>query len=245
MSIVAIDCVFRNRRLNPAGKLVMLAIANFADDQGGRSWPSFRLIHELTGLSERTIQRTINDLENHKELIIFRAGKRGPGNSHRYQIPLENIDMVSGTDRASDTDILSENIDMVSEKYGHGVTLSVNNRSNRQKKEPDAIWLQDLAGNAAYRGIDVELQFAKATVWAETNGRTCTRRFFVNWLNNAKPIEVTNGKYIKSTSERDKSAARTVNAERLADEIESMDEDTVAKIFGDDRANDPKGYLTR
>src|SRR6185369_1171944 len=97
MSIVAIDYVFRNRRLNPAGKLVMLAIANFADAQGGRSFPSVKMIEELTGLSERTVLRTIKKLSKDNELIVFRSGKRGPGNSNRYQIPLENTGTVSGT----------------------------------------------------------------------------------------------------------------------------------------------------
>lgn len=61
----------------------------------------------------------------------------------------------------------------------------------------DDEWLSSLANNPAYQQLSVVLEFERAKVWAGANNRQCTRRFFVNWLNRAKPMEIngqpTNG----------------------------------------------------
>lgn len=55
----------------------------------------------------------------------------------------------------------------------------------------DDQWLDSLQSNPAYKLLQVRTEYARATVWAETNKRQCTRRFFVNWLNRAKPMDTT------------------------------------------------------
>ncbi len=55
----------------------------------------------------------------------------------------------------------------------------------------DDQWLDSLQSNPAYKLLQVRTEFSKATIWAETNKRQCTRRFFVNWLNRAKPMDTT------------------------------------------------------
>jgi hypothetical protein len=73
-------------------------------------------------------------------------------------------------------------------------------KSKKEKKKnvaaaTDSEWLDALSINPAYSLLDVRQEFSKAQVWAETNSRQCTRRFFVNWLNRAKPIDPkANGK---------------------------------------------------
>jgi hypothetical protein len=47
----------------------------------------------------------------------------------------------------------------------------------------EADWLDELDRDAAYAGIDVKLEHAKAVRWAKENGKQMGRRRFVNWLN--------------------------------------------------------------
>ena len=53
----------------------------------------------------------------------------------------------------------------------------------------DEEWLTSLQNSEVYSHLNVRHEFGKAGVWCETNGRQCTRRFFVNWLNKARPME--------------------------------------------------------
>ena len=73
----------------------------------------------------------------------------------------------------------------------------INKSKKEEKKKKNAAtaatdqdWLNSLSQNPAYKQTDVQIEFAKAQVWAETNNRQLTRRFFVAWLNRAKPMDV-------------------------------------------------------
>lgn len=57
-------------------------------------------------------------------------------------------------------------------------------------KLSDEEWLESLQTNPAYKLLDVRNEFARAQVWADANNRQCTRRFFVGWINRAKPMDV-------------------------------------------------------
>jgi len=65
------------------------------------------------------------------------------------------------------------------------------NTTTTASKISDDEWLDSLQSNPAYKPLNVRTEFSKATIWAETNNRQCTRRFFVNWLNRVKPIITT------------------------------------------------------
>jgi hypothetical protein len=58
-------------------------------------------------------------------------------------------------------------------------------------KLSDAEWLDSLQQKSIYSKIDVKNEYERAEIWAETNNRKVTRRFFVGWLNRAKPMDVT------------------------------------------------------
>jgi hypothetical protein len=81
---------------------------------------------------------------------------------------------------------------------------------DKQKaKLSDEEWIARLAKNPIYEHIGVRTEFEKARIWAEANNRQCTRRFFVNWLNRAKPMEVRNGQKL---SDRERKAIDDRNA---------------------------------
>lgn len=82
----------------------------------------------------------------------------------------------------------------------HPVThnRTLHNKTEQKKKKEgkrrstgvlDTSWVTELKADQTYQGIDVDRELGKAQVWCQTNHRTCTRRFFVNWLNRAdRPI---------------------------------------------------------
>ncbi len=95
-----------------------------------------------------------------------------------------------------------------------------NSKNNKKEKEEekkattaavsDDQWLDSLQSNPAYKLLQVRTEYARAQVWAETNKRQCTRRFFVNWLNRAKPMDA-NTKQFKQNEKL------PTTAEKLAD----------------------------
>ncbi|MBB4268193.1 helix-turn-helix domain-containing protein [Roseospira visakhapatnamensis] len=82
MSIAAYGVVWRHSETTGGHRLVMLALADHADDDG-LCWPSVATIADLVRLSTRHIQRILGDLVRRGELLV--AG-RGPRGTTRYRI---------------------------------------------------------------------------------------------------------------------------------------------------------------
>jgi len=57
-------------RLPPAQKLVLLKLADCADDDGGNAFPSLGMLSDACTLSRRTVQRTLADLETAGYLVV-------------------------------------------------------------------------------------------------------------------------------------------------------------------------------
>ncbi len=83
--------------LPPTPKLVLLALADIADDAGS-CWPSQNAIAAKCSITTRTVQRIIVTLQEQQLLIIeprYRAD--GSRSSNRYRLPLDNPhDKLSG-----------------------------------------------------------------------------------------------------------------------------------------------------
>lgn len=65
-------------------KLVMLALADFADDETGACWPSIATLAQMAGLKERQTQNIVHDLAANGYLTISIA--RGRSNSNNYTL---------------------------------------------------------------------------------------------------------------------------------------------------------------
>lgn len=88
MSIEASSWAWRLQGLTASQKLVLLALADHAD-QDGVCWPGQSGIAKKTGLSDRTVKRARADLEK-KEIIKVerRPGRGGGSRSNRYLLKL-------------------------------------------------------------------------------------------------------------------------------------------------------------
>ncbi len=94
MSIAAYGVVWRHSETTGGHRLVMLALADHADDTG-LCWPSVATIADLVRLSTRHIQRILADLVRRGELLV--AG-RGPRGTTRYRIRMRAATIAQDPD---------------------------------------------------------------------------------------------------------------------------------------------------
>lgn len=72
MSIDAITAVWKESGMKGSALLVLLALADYADDDF-RSFPKLKTLAEKTRLSERQVQRILRDIEDEGELVTIQG----------------------------------------------------------------------------------------------------------------------------------------------------------------------------
>jgi hypothetical protein len=86
--------VFLNSEATGNDRLVLLALADEADDDGGSCYPSIQRLALKTRCNARTVRRCIERLEADGALDVERGGA-GRGNVNRYRILLDKGDNLS------------------------------------------------------------------------------------------------------------------------------------------------------
>ena len=89
MSIEALNWAWSVPDVSPAQKLVLLALANYADERG-KCWPSIRTVSERTCLARRTVSRALETLGK-AGLVksVTRSRDAGSQSSHSYHQPIK------------------------------------------------------------------------------------------------------------------------------------------------------------
>lgn len=78
MSVQVMGWVWANSAATGIDKLVLLAVADSANDDGGNAWPSIALLSRKAGVNERTVQRAIRRLVESGALRVkANAGRHG------------------------------------------------------------------------------------------------------------------------------------------------------------------------
>ena len=89
------EAVWQMDGLSPTERLLMLALARHAD-KDGVCWPSHSRIAALTGLTVRTIQRTLPALVERNHLDIDgRARNDGASTSNLYRLFVEDEEQLA------------------------------------------------------------------------------------------------------------------------------------------------------
>lgn len=97
MSIRLMTAVF-DRYPNGGGEMLLaLSLADFADDDGTRIFPSIKQMAEKTRQSERTVQYQLRRMENMGWLILVNSGNGGRNQRREYAI---NPEWIKGADIA-------------------------------------------------------------------------------------------------------------------------------------------------
>ncbi|AGN30403.1 hypothetical protein SXAG_00122 [Synechococcus phage S-CBS4] len=90
MSIKQMTKVWELRDLTPTHKLILLGLADWANDEG-LCWPSVDRLAQKTGLSRRTIQTNIRQLE----ACRYMKREEVVGRGNRYWLTLEDDPLPS------------------------------------------------------------------------------------------------------------------------------------------------------
>jgi len=80
MSLRLMERVWRECRARPYAKLLLLALADHAHDDGAGAYPAYRRLVSRTGISHREVKRLIAELETDGYLTVLRQ----PGRSSNY-----------------------------------------------------------------------------------------------------------------------------------------------------------------
>lgn len=89
MSVRAMAWVLRNSRATLGSRLVLLSLADYADEDGGSIWPSVKTICSDTLLSERQVQYALRNLEQLGEIAVEQKG--GGRRTTRYRILMREV----------------------------------------------------------------------------------------------------------------------------------------------------------
>lgn len=92
MSVYVLTHVWRNGPNDRSELLVLLALADFADDEG-HCWPSIRKVADKARMSERGVQKITRRLCESGFLKVSQGG--GRGGSNRYEISMKNPEPYS------------------------------------------------------------------------------------------------------------------------------------------------------
>lgn len=104
LSVYVMSWVFRNSKAELGDRLVLLAIADFADDDG-YCWPSIAKIAEKTLMSERAVQYSVRALESRGELTVSIGTGDGRRNEYRV-LQGRNPCTLSESPKGADSDDL-------------------------------------------------------------------------------------------------------------------------------------------
>lgn len=88
--------VWSESRSRKNARLLLLAIADCASDDGANAYPSIAELKRKTGMSERAVQSTLGDLVTLGELVVHRNA--GPGGCNRYLVVMTPADSAPPQD---------------------------------------------------------------------------------------------------------------------------------------------------
>lgn len=122
-------------------RLVLLAIADAADDNGRNAWPSVATIASKCNVSERTVQRSIQSLEDAGELKVTKqggghGGMRADRRPNRYALPVPDGATDCHPERGDGVTPVTERGDTV---VADGVTPLSPNPSLNVPERDDAL----------------------------------------------------------------------------------------------------------
>lgn len=93
MSIKVMNAVWANADCSGSELLILLALADFSDDNGENIYPSMQTLARKSRMSDKQARRVVQNLVKLKLIEIVEAGgwQRGRNRSNSYRILLENI----------------------------------------------------------------------------------------------------------------------------------------------------------
>jgi hypothetical protein len=182
MSIRVMTAIWEYSSHKGAALLLMLAIADHASDDGTNAYPSVRRLAQRTRLSERTVQRTIQECEASGELVVNRPDTR----EHRpnyYTIRLDRLPM-------GDSSVTHANLSPMPKRPAMGVSAV----TRTVPIEPSGV---SSTGEEAERLWDA----AKAELRVLMNGTN-----YQTWISETVALRLVNGALVVRATRQQREA---------------------------------------
>lgn len=96
---IALMTLARKTALPTNEKFVLMALADWADDNGTNCWPSIYELSEYLTCSERTVQRLLRDLEQGGWIAVV-GNHNGGGTSRHYALNVPKMDEAAKVEHA-------------------------------------------------------------------------------------------------------------------------------------------------
>lgn len=96
---IALMTMARKTALPTNEKFVLMALADWADDNGTNCWPSVYELSEYLTCSERTVQRLLRELEDGGWIAVV-GNHQGGGTSRNYALNIPKMDAASQVEHA-------------------------------------------------------------------------------------------------------------------------------------------------
>ena len=96
---IALMTMARKTALPTNEKFVLMALADWADDNGTNCWPSVYELSEYLTCSERTVQRLLRELEEGGWIAVV-GNHQGGGTSRNYALNIPKMDAASQVEHA-------------------------------------------------------------------------------------------------------------------------------------------------
>jgi hypothetical protein len=190
MSIRTMSVVWQHSKLGGTELLLLLAISDFASDEG-MAWPSVATLAGKIRMSERGTHYLLRKLEASGELVIER--NKGPKGCNLFRVQILQGAIHAGVQPSSPGGAT---------QFTRGVQPSspepsVNRHEpsvSREKIAFDGSSFKNLNGHlaawkTAYPAIDVEGELRKAAAWLVSNPKnkkSAYSRFLNSWLSRAQ-----------------------------------------------------------
>jgi len=215
-------------------KLVLLVLADHADNDGRNAWPSVSLISKKTSLSERTVRASLVSLRDSKQISIEKGATWDRPNSYRLNFltgantaPLPGATIAPGA---------NERIGGCNNRHSGVQPLHPNRPLTLEENRPKDTGVRETAPNIrqlyfqgkklkitneehevmskAFEGADFSSEYLKMDSWLVTNRRNYRSfgRFANNWLDRIKiPMNGANGNGASKAIERDNRSADAIH----------------------------------
>lgn len=146
MSVTAMSLVFKTD-LPPGPKLVLLALANFADDEN-KCWPSIQTLHKYTSIAESTIYAHLATLESRG--LISRDKRERTNGSQRSNLyilelePLESGPLEPSINNHQEEPLTETNVSVARTPHREFYTGRQEGSRKAQNREPEyEPWPED------------------------------------------------------------------------------------------------------
>lgn len=193
MSTAVVTWVFQHSQANGNDRLVLLAIADEADDDGSNSYPSVDRISAKARVNKRTCIRAIQRLEELGELVVIRPDQRGRGHHNRYRVVTGKSDTLSNEAPAEPVEAAKETVRIGAERRAQECTRPIDPLT---KEDQSQLLGAEDAPKPKARKTRITDEFTvtpQMEAWARKNTPTIspmveTPKFIDYWMGRGDPM---------------------------------------------------------